>query len=109
MAQTAEVLRAWLNANGEGDVVHLWDRSTWAGSTSQVFKIFPAQRQHRLKFFAARLLGGASGKVPLHRNSSVRVVSCEVQSASLPGSVGPLVTFLRTTFYSDAGGPGHWR
>lgn len=35
---------------------------------------------------------------PSTRNSSARIGSCPAQSASLPGSAGPWVIFLRSTF-----------
>ena len=73
------------------------EASTASESTSQVFRIFP--RNGRMAWYSRFLacLALPPAESPSTRNSSVIDRSWLVQSASLPGSAGPEVTFLRAT------------
>ena len=69
-------------------------------STSQVFSILP--RRGRIAW-VSRLracLALPPAESPSTRKSSLMAGSWPEQSASLPGSAGPEVTFLRATFFA---------
>ena len=75
------------------------EESTCAGSTSQVLRILPRSGMTAWNSRSRACLAEPPAESPSTRKSSVRARSWEVQSASLPGSAGPVVTFLRTTCF----------
>ena len=76
------------------------EAKTCSGETSHVFKILP--RNGRIAWYSRSraCLAEPPAESPSTRNNSVKLRSCELQSASLPGSAGPLTSFLRTTFFA---------
>ena len=80
------------------------EASTSVDSTSQVFRILPRKGMIAWKLRSRACLAEPPAESPSTRNSSVRAWSSDRQSASLPGSAGPWVTFLRTTLR-----PARWR
>jgi hypothetical protein len=85
------------------------EASTSAGSTSQVFRILPRSGITAWNSRSRACLAEPPAESPSTRNSSERSGSCWLQSASLPGSAGPLTTRLRTTLrlaFSRAAGVG---
>ncbi len=73
------------------------EASTSDGSTSQVFRILPRNGMTAWNSRSRACLAEPPAESPSTRNSSVRLGSWRVQSASLPGSAGPVTTRLRTT------------
>ena len=68
-----------------------------AASTSQVFRILPRSGITAWNSRSRACFAEPPAESPSTRNSSQRSGSCKVQSASLPGSAGPLTIRLRVT------------
>lgn len=99
VAQLAQVVAIRIDTDGDGNIMHFWEASTSSEETSSV-QDFTFQRHDRLILAIARLLGRSARRIPFHKEQFGSVQIWAVQSASLPGSAGPLVSFLRTTFFA---------
>ncbi len=71
-----------------------WLASTSPPSTSQVFRILPRSGMIAWNSLSRACLAEPPAESPSTRNSSARIGSCPAQSASLPGSAGPLGDLL---------------
>ena len=71
-------------------------------ATSQVFRILPRSGMTAWNSRSRACFALPPAESPSTRNSSARVTSPPLQSASLPGSAGPVVTFFRATFFAAA-------
>ncbi len=75
-----------------------WLASTSPPSTSQVLRILPRSGRIAWNSLSRACLALPPAESPSTRNSSARIGSWPAQSASLPGSAGPWVMRLRSTF-----------
>ena len=67
VAQSVQVLRAGIHADGHGDVVDFLRTEHLRRIHLPSVEDLPAQRQQRLEFAVAGALGGAAGRVALHQ------------------------------------------
>ena len=67
IAQLAQVIGTWLNAEGHGDVMNFCRAQHLTGIDLPGIHDLAAQWHDRLEFAAARLLGGTTGGIPFHQ------------------------------------------
>ena len=90
VTQPLKIIRAGVDADGDGDVMHLLRGQHLGGIDFPGVQDLAAQRHDRLEFAVARLLGGTAGGIALDQKQlGARRIARELQSASLPGSAGP--------------------
>ena len=95
VAQARQIVRAGIDAEGDGDVVHFLRGEHLGRIDLPRVQDLAAQRHDRLELAVARLLRGAAGRIAFDEEQLGDARgSWFVQSASLPGSAGPAMMLL---------------